>query len=379
MHICEGRSLELDADSAVAEAVAGWTQAPDLVLVFSSPVRPAEQVARSLAARFPAAQIVGCTTAGEHLSGAHSNGGLVVTGISSPKLRWATVMIEDLASADEASIRATVGSLFERLAIDSTSFDARRYFCLQFVDGLSGAEERVTPLVADALDGITLIGGSAGDDLAFRRTEVIHGGQARSGAAVLALCECGLDFQLMKHQHFVTTARTLAITKADVAHRRVYELDGEPAARVYARALGVARDQLDDQLTFEHPLTFRYQHELYVRSVQQVHPDDSMSFYCAIEEGMVVDVGAHEELVPALEGGLAKLSGGRQIGLLIGSNCILRALETKARNQHDDVGRLFAQRCRHMIGFDTYGEQLDGLHINQTLVALALFDRAEAA
>src|SRR3569832_463791 len=250
MHICEGRSLELDADSAVAEAVAGWTETPNLVLVFSSPVRLVELVARSLAARFPAAQIVCCTTAGEHLSGAHSNGGLVVTGISSPKLRGATVMIEDLASADEASIRATVGSLFERLAIDSTSFDARRYFCLQFVDGLSGAEERVTPLVADALDGITKIGGTAGDDLAFRRTEVIHGGQARSGAAVLARCECGLDFQLMKHQHFVTTARTLAITKADVAHRRVYELDGAPAARDYARALGVARDQLDAQLTF---------------------------------------------------------------------------------------------------------------------------------
>jgi len=379
MDICEGSSLELDGERAVAEAVAGWTGAPDLVLVFSSPVRSAEGVARSLATRFPAAQIVGCTTAGEHLSGAHSNGGLVVTGISSPKLRWATALIEDLAAVDDAGVRATVDSLFERLGIDRTSFDARRYFCLQFIDGMSGAEERVTPLVADALDGIALIGGSAGDDLAFRRTEVIHGARAHSGAAVLALCESGLEFQCLKHQHFVTTARTLAITKADVASRRVYELDGEPAAHVYARVLGVTRDQLVGQLVFEHPLTFRYQHELYVRSIQQIHPDDSISFYCAIEEGMVVEIGAHEELVPALDADLAKLAGDTPVDLLIGSNCILRALETKARDQHAEVGALFKQRCRHMIGFDTYGEQLDGLHINQTLVALALRDRPEAA
>jgi len=32
-----------------------------------------------------------------------------------------------------------------------------------------------------------------------------------------------------------------------------------------------------------------------------------------------------------------------------------------------------------MVGFDTYGEQLNGLHINQTLVALALRDTAEIA
>jgi hypothetical protein len=31
-----------------------------------------------------------------------------------------------------------------------------------------------------------------------------------------------------------------------------------------------------------------------------------------------------------------------------------------------------------MIGFDTYGEQLNGLHINQTLVAVAIRDDVEA-
>ncbi len=280
MEVFEGSSLAIDAESAVAEAVGAWPRSspPDMVLVFTSPVRPSADVARALAAWFPSAQIAGCTTAGEHLSGSHSNGGLVVTGIASPKMRWATALVEDLLTADEVRVRGTVDSLFARLGVDRTSFDPRRYFCLSFVDGLSGCEERVTPLVAEALDGIALLGGSAGDDLAFRRTEVICGDQASSGAMVLALCQADLGFAIIKHQHFVTTSRTLAITKADVAGRRVYEIDGEPAAVAYARALGVPRDHLTGGLTFENPLTFQYRHQLYVRSIQKIHPDDSISF-----------------------------------------------------------------------------------------------------
>jgi len=379
MEILEGSSLATDPERAVAEAVRGWTSNPDLILAFSSPVRPADGVARALAARFPASQVVGCTTAGEHLSGAHFAGGLVLTGLSSPRMRWATGLIDDLATADAARVRAVVDQMFATLGVDRDSFDPRRYFCLSFVDGLSGAEERVTPLVADALDGISLLGGSAGDDLAFARTEVMFGGRACSGAAVLALCETDVAFTILKHQHFATTSRLLAITKADVAGRRVYEIDGQPAAIAYARALGVPVDQLTDAMTFENPLTFQHQHQLYVRSIQKIHADHSISFYCAIEQGMVVDVGRHEEFVPALAAELARAASAGPIDLLIGSNCVLRALETASGGHYDAIAGLFKKFTKHMIGFDTYGEQLDGLHINQTLVALALRDTTEPA
>jgi len=376
MQVLEGSSQAIEPERAVAEAVAGWPVAGvDLVLVFTSPVRSASEVAAAIAARYPDAQVVGCTTAGEHLSGMHSTGGLVMAGLTSPRMAWATALVDELATVDAAGIRATVDGLFARLAIDRAGLDARRYFCLLFIDGLSGAEERVAPIIADALDGIALIGGSAGDDLAFARTEVIHGDRARSGAAVLALCRSDVAFHVLQHQHFSTTSRLLAITK--VEGRRVHEIDGEPAAVAYARALGIARVELTPRVAFDNPLAFRYHGVHYVRAIREIHADDSISFYCAIEEGMVVDIGAHTDLVPALGIDLAHLAGDEPIDLLIGSNCILRALETKRRDQHGAVGALFQRFSRHMIGFDTYGEQLAGLHMNQTLVALALCDRAE--
>jgi hypothetical protein len=379
LHVSEGASLSTDGAAAVAEATSTWTTPPDLIFAFTSPVRPAADVARALASRYPSAQIIGCTTAGEHLSGAHSNGGLVLSGLRSPQLRWASGLVEDLAHVGEPGVRAVVDQLFRDLGVDRESFDPRRFFALCFLDGLAGREEAVTPLIADALDGIALIGGSAGDDLQFRRTEVICGGRAVTDAAVVVLCETALPFSILKHQHFHTTTHKLAITRADAAARRVYEIDGEPAALAYARALGIARADLTAAVAFQHPLTFRYQHQLYVRSVREIHDDDSISLYCAIDEGMVVDIGGHEDLVPALATDLAAVSAAAPAAFLFGSNCILRALETGQAGHHAEVGALFATAARHMVGFDTYGEQLHGLHINQTLVALALHDVPEAA
>ena len=373
MLISQGASRLLDPQAAVDEATATWPARPDLVLAFTSPVRSEEGVAAALAQRFPDATVVGCTTAGEHLSGRHFEGALVATGVTSDRIQWAATLVEQLGGCDPACLRAHVDALFARLAIDREEFDPRGYAALLFIDGLSGREEQVLPHLAEALDGIPLVGGSAGDDLAFHRTEVFCGGRAATDAAVLVLARADVPFKIIKHQHFVATPRSLAITRSDPRTRRVYEFDGRPAALAYADAIGVERVALTDALTFGHPLTFGCNGELYVRSIQRVHPDDSITFYCAIEEGMVVDVAAHEDMVDALRAGL-KPEGDRPADLFIGCNCILRALEAKAGGHDEAIGAAWQRFARRSIGFDTYGEQLDGLHINQTVVGLAFWE-----
>jgi hypothetical protein len=335
----------------------------------TSAVQNPDEVAAALEVRFPTAQVVGCTTAGEHLSGRHFNGALVVTGVQATSLRVSTALLCGLASFREVDAREAVDSLFSALGVDRDDLDPSHYFCLMFIDGLTMKEEAVSAAVADALEGIPLVGGSAGDDLRFARTAVFHEGRAHSDAAVLVLGHAPHGYQVIKHQHYVTTPRALAITKADVDQRRVYEMDGRPAARAYAQALGLERSALTDEASFLNPLTFSCNGQIYVRSVQKIHDDDSISFYCGIEEGMVLEVGGHEDMVEALTD---DLFSHRPADLLIGCNCILRALEATAKDSHDALGRALSRVATHSIGFDTYGEQLNGLHINQTLVALAL-------
>lgn len=375
MRQAAGRSDKSDAAAAVREVTHDWPDdlEPDILFVFCSTKQDPGAIARELKTRHPRALVVGCTTAGEHLDGVHSNGTVVVSALSTPRVRWVASRLEGLSAFEPAHAEAAVQRLFDGLEVDRETFDPSRYFGLMFVDGLRMKEEEVTAAIADALDGVALMGGSAGDDLAFAETQVILDGEAFTDGAVLVLAESQAPFRILKHQHFATTPRSLVVTKVDTAARRVYELDGYPAIDAYARALGLHREQITDEITFANPITFSVHGEIYVRSIQRVEPDGSLVFYCGVEEGMVVDIACHSEMEQALSEDLVALEGMQSDGcFLLACNCILRALEAGQSDLHDALGALVKQASTASIGFDTYGEQLNGLHINQTLVALAL-------
>ncbi len=375
MHSYRGRSTLADAAEAVADATRAWPPtAPDVVLAFSSTRQSPRAVRDALAERFPSSLIVGCTSTGEHLDGAHERGSLVLAGLVTPHVRWTAETLRDLASFTPAHAQEAAARAFKALDVDTAKLEPRELVAVLFIDGLSRREEVVAAAVSDALDGVPLVGGSAGDDLAFVRTEVYGPDGAHSDAAVLLVGRGPAGFyRVVKHQHFATRPITLAVTRADPAARRVYELDGYPAAQAYARALGIARERFDGDTTFLNPVMVTVQGQRFVRSVQTVHDDDSLTFYCAVDEGWVLDVAGHHEMVDALRSDLEHFTrGGRRPAFLLAFNCILRALEAEKRELHGELGALVRGAADASIGFDTYGETLDGLHINQTFVALGL-------
>ena len=66
--------------------------------------------------------------------------------------------------------------------------------------------------------------------------------------------------------------------------------------------------------------------------------------------------GLHQRLGPLL--------------LTIGCDCFLRRLELEARHGLEPVGAFL--REQRVIGFNTYGEQFNGMHINQTFTGVAI-------
>lgn len=378
MESCRGRSTLVDASAAVAEACAGWPQhAPSLVLAFVSTKQDGEGVRAALAARFPGVPIAGCSTTGEILDGKHANGTLTLAALFTPKVEWAVERIAPLSAFRDEIARAAVDRAMFKLGVDRTQQDPRELIGVLLCDGLSCKEELVAAAVAEALDGIPLVGGSAGDDLAFVATKVLTRDSAGSDAAVLILGKGPVGFySVIKHQHFTARALPMAVTRADPAQRKVFEIDGYPAAEAYARALGVSRAELADA-SFLNPVLVTVQGEQYVRSVQSIAEDGSITFYCAVEEGWILDLAGHHEMADSLRRDLAGLRcSGERPAFLLGFNCILRALEAQKRGLHEELGAILADSAVASVGFDTYGEVKDGLHINQTLVALALSDGA---
>ncbi len=372
MRVFEGKSLGTDAAEAVAEATGDWGAKLDLIVAYCSTKQDAAEVAAALAAKYPGVPMVGCSTTGEHLSGEHYNGSLVVVGLAETGTKWTTGTLEDLSALDEKAAEVCANSMFDALKVDRSEFDPSKLFCLCFMDGLSAKEERISSLMADALEGVALVGGSAGDDLQFQKTHVICDGRAFSGGAAFVLAESEVPFKVIKHQHFTTSEKSVVITKADTDSRVVYEMDGYPAAECYARAIGVPLEELNGDLSFLNPITLQIDGELYVRSVQSINDDGSLTFYCAIEEGMVLEIGGHHAIDESLEKHFAEL---KEVDFMFGFNCILRALETSNEEKHEDLGKILRKYSPHYIAFDTYGEQLNGLHINQTFVAVA-FEKA---
>nr|WP_210259317.1 FIST C-terminal domain-containing protein [Agrobacterium sp. a22-2] len=114
----------------------------------------------------------------------------------------------------------------------------------------------------------------------------------------------------------------------------------------------------------------------YVRSIQRANPDGSLTFYCAIEEGLVFRVAKGVDLMANLVHALEAITSaiGPPQAMLV-FDCILRKLEISQLKLRSDVGALL--RGHGAVGFNTYGEQYQGVHVNQTLVGIA-FGKAAA-
>jgi hypothetical protein len=365
-----GKSFDQNAGKAVAELaaqVAGIE--PNALLFFCSPKYDLAALGEAIEASFDC-PVIGCTTAGEILgSEGYIEDSIVCAAIASEKLTMKPIFIGDLRAFLKDGAPETLHVLVEA--------NRKNCFTLLLIDGLSKLEEQVIAIIHQVLTGIPLIGASAGDGLDFRHTWVYYDGAFHGNAAVLALFETSLPFMPIHIQHFEPTDVRLVITEADVATRTVTEINGVPAVEGYAEAIGINIDKLTPQIFAAYPVMLKIGGKYYVRSIQKVNPDGSLTFYCAIGIGLVLTVAkSSKTLISHLETELGALR--RTIPdpvLIFASDCILRRLEMQQYGEIDQARRVLAPYP--LIGFSTYGEQYGGVHVKHTLTALVQGDDAQ--
>jgi len=238
------------------------------------------------------------------------------------------------------------------------------------VDGLCGREESVTRAFHDGLGGIPLVGGSAGDELAFRDTRVLYKDRLVGDAAVLLVATTRTPFTTFKSQNFTATEDRLVVTDAVPERRIVTEINGCPAAEEYARALGLDPARLGPGVFAAHPVVVRIGNTDFVRSIQRVLPDGSLAFFCAIDRGLVFKLARAGDLLASLEESLTDIRARiGEPGLILGFDCILRLLDCRQRDLAERVGAWLARQ--RVMGFSTFGEQYQGMHVNQTFTGIA--------
>jgi hypothetical protein len=346
------------------------------IVVFFSPDYDAWEFAEAMAASFPGAPVFGCTTAGELSPEGICDGGAVALGFGAKDFTIVAMPIRDLDGFTFERIRDQVGE--SRARFDDAEGDARgrNHFGLLLVDGLCLHEEALISAISACLDDIHVVGGSAGDGMNFRKTWIVFDGNAQCNAAVLLLVSTELPCRLFKCNNFEPTTTKLVVTNADVERRIVRELNAEPAAQEYARIVGVPFNELNDHIFAAHPVIVRVGGDYYARSIQRANQDGSLTFFCAIDEGLVLTaagrldtLGVVEDMFRATEAELGEVS------LYLGFDCLHRRLDAEQRQITRELADLY--RRHNVVGFNTYGEQYRSMHLNQTFSGVAIGRRAE--
>jgi hypothetical protein len=366
------QSLALDARQAAREFHAAVSQ-PNMeaVLFFCSSEYDLDALAKEMQHLFAGIQVVGCTTAGEIGPAGYQDHSLTGTSFPAGSFYAVSGRMDKLQEFQNATGHAFAQQLLQSLENHAPQANADNSFALLLIDGLSVREEPVARAFQSALGRFQLVGGSAGDGLNFSDTRVYFEGEFLTDSAVLMLVSTHMPFRIFKTQHFVATEERLVVTEADTERRIVKEINGRPAAEEYARILGIDAHDLDPMRFATWPVVVVLGDTNYVRSIQKANPDGSLTFYCAIEDGMVLRMAKGQDMRDNLEKAFSQLRA--EIGplqLVVGCDCILRKLEIFQNNQEAAIGDILMRY--NTVGFNTYGEQYHGLHINQTLVGIAI-------
>jgi hypothetical protein len=366
------QSCATEARQAAAEFHAAVAQ-PDmeLVIFFCSSLYDLDVLAMEMNRLFVGAQVVGCTTAGEIGPLGYREHGLSGASFSASGFAAVSGLLENLTLFSITTGHDFAQTLLQRLESQAPDAVAENSFALLLIDGLSIREEPVAHALQYALGDIVLFGGSAGDDQKFSRTLVFSDGRFNPDSAVLVLLNTALPFKIFKTQHFIASAVRMVVTEADTDERVVKEINGLPAAAEYARLLGIDVHELNTKRFAASPVVVMIDGTDYVRSIQKANPDGSLTFFCAIEEGLVLRVAHGVGLLNNLEQTFDSIRA--EIGqpqIVIACDCILRKLETSQNGLDERVAEIF--RNNNTVGFNSYGEQFHGVHINQTLSGIAI-------
>jgi hypothetical protein len=336
-----------------------------LVQFYASPGISPREISKEIHKLFGGIPTIGCSSSGEIITGQMLDNSIVLMAMGAEIVSDCHIEVLNDIDANQHVVDKSFDSFTKHYGKKMSDLDPQKYVGLVLIDGLSGKEEAINERIGD-LTNITFIGGSAGDNLQFKRTYLYANGKSYTNAAILALIKSNTKFDIIKTQSFKSIGKKLKVTKANEEKRTIIEFNNRPALDEYTDLLDVKSDNLSSVFA-SNPIGMVFEDDFFVRSPQKAD-GKNMVFYCSIKEGMSLDILEATDIIDDTRVALqSKIQDNNAYSAIINFNCILRTLELKEKNQTQAYGNLF--KNTPTIGFSTYGESYIG-HINQTATML---------
>jgi hypothetical protein len=341
--------------------------APAMVLVFAADGPVLAPLTRLLSDAFgPGCRVIGCSSAGGFAFGAYQDDRVVAVAFPAASFRADAMWLRGLRQHMASDWMTGLRKLSESFA------DAPRgwsRFGLLVIDGLCQREELVAATVDATLGDLPVLGGSAGDGLRFGETHLALDGERHCESAIFCLVASAFPIEEVVFDHFTPAGARMVVTEALPEQRLIISINAESAAEEYARLIGMAPEDLGPRAFAENPLLMRQGGRHVVRAIQAATPEGHLSLMSSVETGTAMTIGRPDDLT----GGLAaRMNGLGRTALILGFDCVLRRIALEQAGLGEAVGRIY--RDHRVVGFNTYGEQHGGLHVNQTFVGLAFLE-----
>lgn len=382
------------------QAMAGMVRYPlSVVIVFAPLSYEAEAMLAGIRSVVGDAPLFGASSAGE-ICNRNLSGSVVVTTMASPFMKVSLGLGRHVAQDWRQAVREAVKSssiepFFPAQQHDETyqtlKQEGRSAFAMLFSPGSTLHADSYSPQILEELKSLSqgripFFGGSACDDLntGGETNCVYFGNRAYRDSMVIAVFETTLRFGIAMGHGLHPTAQKAVATK--VRECEVLELDGRPAADVFAQLHDLPRAMLEDKPLFEQlgrPFGVRRALGQYTIVVpRSFTPQGGVLLAHPVPEGttLVVMEFLEDELVAAGKDTLFRTmmqSGISEPALIFVCSCFLRMhlLQDRIEGEISAITELMPGIP--IVGFYSAGEQgVNDDHVsrhnNESIVILLL-------
>lgn len=340
------------------------------LIYFSKSNYSPPQITNFMQKNAPALRYAACTTAGEVTPFGLVSGEMMIILFPKNHFQFEYCQFPCPEGPSIQDVISHVTTMKDKITNQDDAKPDQTIFAICLLDGMSYMEEAITAALHWGLDEIPLLGGSAGDEMDFEKTTLILNSEILEGRAIVLMIKSNLPTKIFKTENFIPRDEKLIVTRSDPDKRIVHELNGGPAAEVYADVIGVDVKSLTCQSFASHALGVRVGGEYYCRSIQKVNDDKSLTFFCAIDDGIVLTVAKPTGMARTTQGKLESMAQSvGEIDFVLGFDCVLRRIDARNRQITQKISHIYQNN--NVIGFNTYGEQYQSMHLNQTLTGVA--------
>lgn len=346
----------------------------NLVLFAASSSYEFSELSTALYERFPNSEVIGTSTSGEISSHGFTKNSIVLTTMSCDKTKVKGVLIKDANKYPMVYKKEIIKAMNECGIKENSSSSHDDAFALTFINGLCNAEESIVALIYAIIgnDKFQLLGGSAGDDLKFDITYASYNGNVVTNGGVVVFFKTKKRFIIKSENIFEPSGRKVELTKVDTEKRKLIEINNKPAAAEYSRIVQIQESKINEA-SLMNPIGRTFGSNIFISSIADVNSDKSFQMYSRVMPNTIVDILKVGDVEGIIERTCKEIKQAiEQPGFVFFINCILRTLQFEASNKCNYLVKTYADNFNTFCGFSSYGEQINKVNSNQTLVVLAI-------